>query len=51
MQAAHRRHDISDKICELFEPHPLAPEAPEALLSVTIEIFSMRFLILRTGAL
>ena len=43
MQAAHRRHAISERIWNLLEPRLQVEKEPEALLPVIIEIFSMQF--------
>ena len=43
MQAAHRRHDMSDKVWELLEPHLPGEKEPEASLPVITEIFLMQF--------
>ena len=43
MEAAHRRHDISDKVWKLLEPIFLAEKELEVLLPVIIESLSMQF--------
>ena len=43
MKAPHRRHDISDKVWELLEPHLPGREGTRGVTAVIIEIFSMRF--------